>query len=176
MNWYVCFIVEACMSWHFKHVSSYEWFRNAIIYRGRIPRVHFYAYNWTSGEGRRLMFHPQLCLWATLWTNSLHTQSRGCAFKRQMSFRHIHLLIHFKEPSEALYVIWTWVSAMFQALKADVIVRWVVRHISRKQHSTRNFPPDSTVSCPLLNLPIMLLNYFLFLSTCVKTFFTYRTS
>lgn len=48
-----------------------------------------------------------------VFSNSLHTQSWSCAFERQMSFRHMHLLIHFKEPTVALNMIWSWASAMF---------------------------------------------------------------
>lgn len=43
--------------------------QNPITYCGCAPRMHFFAYSVTSGEGRLaydLLFHTQLCLWAAL--------------------------------------------------------------------------------------------------------------
>ena len=55
----------------------------------------------------------------------LHAQSWSGPLNRQMSFRQIHLLMHFKEPVEALsHNLDTSISSCFGALKADVIFSW----------------------------------------------------
>lgn len=75
-----------------------------------------------------------------------------------MTFRHIHLLIYFKEPVEALYMIWTWASAMFWGSKSWC--HFQVCGIIYKQKTTHK---DI-----FLSLSPPLLRHFFHITTCLR--------
>lgn len=103
------------------------------------------------------------CVSHLMLSNSLHTQSWICAFKRQMSFRHIHLLIHFEEPIEALYMILTWASAMFLGCKSwghsqGVWYKYKQKttlHKVDSHHASQPFPPFLTTFVKTLALCLL---------------------